>query len=402
MKPFTALLGAAAGTHAADQMALATLPLTATLVLGAGPDLLGLLVAAQSAAWLLVSLPAGAWIDRMPRRRMLILALALGLIASLAAVAAAATGQVVLLGLAAIAGASGTVVYVLTSVSLLPSLVAPGDLPRSNARLELARAVVSLAAPFVAGLLAQHLSPTWGYALAALGAGLALLCVRALPEGTAPTTDAERPTLASAIRIGAAFVVRNELLRGISLCAVFWNFAFFALLTIWAPLALGPLGLDPAHMGLAQSTYGAGLILGALVAPVSARRLPPLVTLIFGPAVSIVAAILFLAAPSGSGFVLAAAGYFLVGFGPMLWAICQTTVRQLVTPSPLMGRVNATVQTAIYGVRPLGALAGGFVAAHAGLHAALLLVAGAFVLSTLVIVLSPLARLRVLPAAATA
>lgn len=402
MKPFTALLGAAAGTHAADQMALATLPLTATLVLGAGPDLLGLLVAAQSAAWLLVSLPAGAWIDRMPRRRMLILALALGLIASLAAVAAAATGQVVLLGLAAIAGASGTVVYVLTSVSLLPSLVAPGDLPRSNARLELARAVVSLAAPFVAGLLAQHLSPTWGYALAALGAGLALLCVRALPEGTAPTTDAERPTLASAIRIGAAFVVRNELLRGISLCAVFWNFAFFALLTIWAPLALGPLGLDPAHMGLAQSTYGAGLILGALVAPVSARRLPPLVTLIFGPAVSIVAAILFLAAPSGSGFVLAAAGYFLIGFGPMLWAICQTTVRQLVTPSPLMGRVNATVQTAIYGVRPLGALAGGFVAAHAGLHAALLLVAGAFVLSTLVIVLSPLARLRVLPAAATA
>lgn len=401
MKPFTALLGAAAGTHAADQMALATLPLTATLVLGAGPDLLGLLVAAQSAAWLLVSLPAGTWIDRMPRRRMLIVALALGLTASLVAVAAAATGYVVLLGLAAIAGASGTVVYVLTSVSLLPSLVAPGDLPRSNARLELARAVVSLAAPFVAGLLAQHLSPTWGYVLAALGAALALVCVLALPEGTAPTTGAERPTLASAIRVGTAFVLGNELLRGISLCAIFWNFAFFALLAIWAPLALGPLGLDPAHMGLAQSTYGAGLILGALVAPVTARRLPPLATLIFGPAVSILAASLFLTAPSGNGFALAAAGYFLVGFGPMLWLICQTTVRQLVTPSPLMGRVNATVQTAIYGVRPLGALAGGLVAAHAGLPAALLMIAAAFALSTFVIVLSPLARLRVLPAPAT-
>ena len=402
MKPFTALLGAAAGTHAADQMALATLPLTATLVLGAGPDLLGLLVAAQSAAWLLVSLPAGTWIDRMPRRRMLIVALALGLTASIVAVAAAATGYVVLLGLAAIAGASGTVVYVLTSVSLLPSLVAPGDLPRSNARLELARAVVSLAAPFVAGLLAQHLSPTWGYALAALGAALALVCVLALPEGTAPTRGAERPTLASAIRVGMAFVVRNDLLRGISLCAIFWNFAFFALLAIWAPLALGPLGLDPAHMGLAQSTYGAGLILGALAAPLCARRLPPFVTLIFGPAVSVVAASLFLAAPSGNGFALAAAGYFLVGFGPMLWLICQTTVRQLVTPSPLMGRVNATVQTAIYGVRPLGALAGGLVAAQAGLPAALMLITGAFALSTLVIVLSPLARLRVLPAPATA
>jgi len=398
MKPFTALLGAAAGTHAADQMALATLPLTATLVLGAGPDLLGLLVAAQSASWLLVSLPAGAWIDRMPRRRMLIVALTLGLAASIVAVAAAATGYVFLLGLAAIAGASGTVVYVLTSVSLLPSLVAAGDLPRSNARLELARAVVSLAAPFVAGLLAQHLSPTWGYALAALGACLALACVLALPEGNAPAVAGERPSLASAIRLGASFVVRNDLLRGISLCAIFWNFAFFALLAIWAPLALGPLGLDPAQMGLAQSAYGAGLILGTVVAPITARRLPPLVTLIFGPAVSIVAALMFLAAPSGKGLVLAAGGYFLVGFGPMLWLICQTTVRQLVTPSPLMGRVNATVQTAIYGIRPLGALAGGLVAAHAGMNAALLLIAVSFALATLVIVLSPLARLRAMPA----
>ncbi len=376
--------------------------LGATLVLGAGPDLLGLLVAAQSAAWLLVTLPAGAWVDRMPRRRLLIVALALGLLASVAAVAAAATGATALLGVAAFAGASGTVVYVLTSVSLLPSLVPAGDLPRANARLELARAVVSLAAPFVAGLLAQLLSPTWGYALAALGAALALACILALPRAPAPQAPAGWPSFATSIRTGAEFVLHHELLRGISLCAICWNFAFFALLTIWAPLALGPLGLDPAHMGLAQSAYGAGLILGALVAPLSSRRLPPLVTLIFGPAVSLLAAGLFLAAPADGGFAFAAAGHFLVGFGPMLWLICQTTVRQLVTPSPLMGRVNATVQTAIYGVRPLGALVGGAVAAQAGLTAALLLVAAAFALSTLVILLSPLARLQAMPAPAGA
>jgi predicted MFS family arabinose efflux permease len=397
MKPFTALLGAAAGTHAADQLALATLPLTATLVLGAGPGVLGLLVAAQSAAWLLLSLPAGAWVDRMPRRTLLIVALGLGLAASVFAVAAAAAGIVSLLGVAAFVGASGTVVYVLTSISLLPALVPPADLSRSNARLELARAIVSLAAPFVAGLLAQLLSPTWGYALAAFGAALALACVLALPKVPAPTSAAQRPSFVASIQAGARFVVRHELLRGIGLCAVFWNFAFFALLAVWAPLALGPLGLDPAHMGLAQSAYGAGLILGALVAPVSARRLPPLATLIFGPAVSVIAAGLFLAAPSGNGFAYAAAGHFLVGFGPMLWLICQITVRQLVTPAPLMGRVNATMQTAIYGVRPLGALAGGFVAAQAGLPAALLLIAAAFALSTLVIMLSPLIRLRALP-----
>ncbi len=402
MKPFTALLGAAAGTHAADQLALATLPLTATLVLGAGPGILGLLVAAQSAAWLLVTLPAGAWVDRMPRRTLLIVGLGLGLAASVAAVVAAAAGLPVVLGIAAFVGASGTVVYVLTSISLLPSLVAPTDLPRSNARLELARAIVSLAAPVVAGLLAQHLSPTWGYALAACGAALALACILALPKVPSATSGAQRPSLMASIKTGARFVMAHELLRAISLCAIFWNFAFFALLAVWAPLALGPLGLDPAHMGLAQSAYGAGLILGALAAPIASRRLPPLVILIFGPAVSVIAAGLFLAAPADDGFGYAAAGHFLVGFGPMMWLICQTTVRQLVTPAGLMGRVNATVQTAVYGMRPLGALAGGIVAANAGLHGALLLIATAFTLSTLVIVLSPLARLRVLPEPARA
>jgi predicted MFS family arabinose efflux permease len=401
MKPFTALFGAAAGTHAADQLALATLPLTATLVLGAGPDILGLLVAAQSAAWLLVTLPAGAWADRMPRRTLLLVGLALGLAASVVAVVAAAAGVTALLGIAAFVGASGTVVYMLTAMSLLPSLVPAADLPRSNARLELARAIVSLAAPFVAGLLAQHLSPTWGYALAAVGAAVALGCILALPKAEAPTAGDHRPSMAAAIQTGARFVVRHELLRGISLCAIFWNFAFFALLAVWAPLALNLLKLDPASMGLAQSAYGAGLILGALVAPVSSRRLPPLAALIFGPAVSVIAAAFFLLAPAtgstGNGFIFAAAGHFLVGFGPMLWLICQTTVRQLVTPAPMLGRVNATVQTAIYGVRPLGALAGGFVAAQAGLQAALLLIAASFVLSTLVILISPLARLRALP-----
>ena len=87
----------------------------------------------------------------------------------------------------------------------------------------------------------------------------------------------------------------------------------------------------------------------------------------------------------------------MFSIGAVLIFINFLALRQSVTPAPLLGRVNATVQTAIYGVRPLGALAGGLVAAQAGLHAALLLIAASFLLSTVVIVLSPLARLRVLP-----
>jgi len=402
MKPFHALLGASAGTHAADQLALATLPLAATLLLGAGPGLIGLLVALQGAAWLVVSLPAGAWIDRLPRRRLLLIALGLGLVASLVAVLAASTGTVVLLGIAAFVGASGTVIYVLTSVSLLPGLVPAQDLPRANSRLELARAVMSLGAPFVAGQVAARLSPTWGYVLAALGAALAVACVAALPRIEAATAGPSRPSFAAAIKSGAAFVIRHDLLRDLSLCAIFWNFAFFALMAVWVPFALNVLALDPSRIGLAQSALGAGLILGALTAPYSMKSLPPFVTLIFGPTVSVIGVALFLAAPRLDPLAAPAAGFFLIGYGPMLYLICQTTVRQLVTPAHLLGRVNATIQAALFGMRPLGALASGLIAAHAGLYAALMLATSCFVLSTAVMLLSPLARLRALPEPARA
>ena len=262
---------------------------------------------------------------------------------------------------------------------------------------------MSLAAPFAAGLLAQLLSPTWGYALAACGAALALACILALPKAPAPTIGRERPSFVGAIQAGARFVVRHELLRGIGLCAIFWNFAFFALLAVWAPLALGPLGLDPAHMGLAQSAYGAGLILGALVAPISSHRLPPLATLIFGPAVSVIAAGLFLAAPAGNGFAFAAAGHFLVGLRPD--AVADLPDHR--APAGDAGAADGPGQchgadrdlrraaAGRAGGRPRGGPRRPARCAAADR-------ARPSLLSTLVIVLSPLARLRVLPQPAAA
>jgi hypothetical protein len=121
------------------------------------------------------------------------------------------------------------------------------------------------------------------------------------------------------------------------------------------------------------------------------------VILVAGPALSMAApAMLFLAA-RGGGLPAAAAAFFFVGFGPMLWLICQTSIRQLVTPPDLIGRVAATIQVAIYGVRPLGAFAGGWVGALFGLDAALVLVLVPFGLSLAVPLVSALGRLRAMP-----
>ena len=193
---------------------------------------------AQSASWLLVSLPAGAWIGphaapphadrgagtrphRLDRR---------------------GRGGGHRLRLPAWAslpspGASGTVVYVLTSVSLLPSLVAPGDLPRSNARRRTGarccqprgtlRGRPARATPVAdLGLRARspRRRPRAGLRARSAGRHGPDDRRRAAPPSPAPSASARPSSCAT------------KLLRGISLCAIFWNFAFFALLAIWVPL----------------------------------------------------------------------------------------------------------------------------------------------------------------------
>ncbi|MDJ1156951.1 MFS transporter [Chelatococcus sp. SYSU_G07232] len=395
--PIRSIALASAGAHAADQLALAALPLSAVLLLAAGPATVGTLVALQSLAWLLVSLPAGILVDALSKRTILIASQSI-MVAILTAVAiAAVAGSIAGLGLATFLAASGTVVFVLATQSWLPGLVPRGDLARANATVEFARAIVTLAAPALVGFLAQAGSPNLGYALAACSAALAAGTAARLPGQATVIDAAQRLPILTAIGEGARFVAGHPYLRAIVLCAVFWNFAFFALTAVFVPLALDRLGFDARTTGLAQSAYGIGLVAGALGAPVLLSRLSPNLVLLGGPAVSVVAALLVWLAPRGAGFAGMATAEFLIGFGPMCWLICQTSLRQLVTPAGLLGRVGATIQVAIYGVRPLGALAGGLVASSFGLDAAVGLVFAGFALSFAAIATSALARLRAMP-----
>lgn len=398
--PLRRLAAAACGLHAADQLASAALPLTAVLALGAGPGLVGVLLAAQAAAWLAFSLPAGLLVDRAARASLLRAATLAAAGGAAMALAAAQGDAPVLLGLAAFAAACGTVLFVLAAGALVPEHAPPQGLAAANARLELGRAVASLAAPPLAGALAGWGLAAGAYGLAAGTALLAWAALRGLPGGAAPAATA-RPPFRTQLAEGARFVLRHPLLRGIGACALFWNFSFFALMAVMVPYALGPLALGPGRLGLAQAGYGAGMIAGAALAAGVQRRFGPNAVLLAGPGLSVLAPALLLAAPPG-GVVLPFAAMFLVGFGPMMWLICQTGIRQIVTPPAMLGRAGAVLQVAIYGIRPLGALAGGTMAAVHGPAAGLWLAAAGFAASLLVVLASDLARLRHLPAAAVA
>lgn len=400
LTPLNRLSLAAFGLHGADQLAMAALPLTAVLVLGAGPGLVGVLLAAQAAAWLAFSLPAGLLVDRFGRVRLLRAAAVAAAAGAALALPAATGGWAPLLAAATFVAACGTVLFVLAAGSLVPVLAARDALAAANGRLELARAVASLAAPPLAGLLAARGAPVAAYGLAVLAALLAFGVARHLPRAVAPVAMV-RPPIRAQLAEGARFVLRQSLLRGIFGCALAWNFAFFALLAAIVPFALGPLGLDPARLGVAQAGYGAGMIAGAALAAGAQRRFGPNAVLVAGPGLSVVTPMLLLAAPAG-GVALPFAALFLVGFGPMMWLICQTGIRQIVTPPAMLGRVGAVLQVAIYGVRPLGALAGGALAAAQGPAAGIWLAGVGFTAAVVVVLVSDLVRLRRLPAAAPA
>ncbi len=392
-----ALLLAGVAAQFADKLALDTLTLAATQA-GASPRLVGLLVAAQSAAWLLVSLPAGVYADRVAPRSLVVLGSLLMMAGSLTGTALLSTGEVGwLLALSTFIAASGPVVIALSIFVLLPRMVAVANLPRANGRLELGRACFSLAAPLIAGWAVSRGIGALGLGVCALLGGVVLVAALRLP-GERPPVQPRLP-LHRAIEEGGAFVARHPYLRPIALCAIGWNVAFFAFLAIVTPYAARILLLAPETIGLASSAYGVGLVAGALSGASLIARLPTGLLLVFGPASSFAGAALLALTPAALGWQVLALAFCLFGFGPILWFITQTSLRQAVTPQALLGRVSATLTTAMYGMRPVGALAGGLAGEWFGLQTAMLLPVALFGLSTLAILASAMPGLKTMPEA---
>ena len=402
--PFPKLAIASIAANFSDQMMLALLPLV-LVAAGAGAETVSLVVAAHAAAWLVISMPVGAYADAISRRTIMTLGagavLAGSTLGGMALVAAARAGGIVppsILALAAFAIASGVVMLILSVFALVPKTVAAARLATANATLEFGRATAAISSPIIAAALVTRHMGAVGFGLAFLGGLVALAAARLLPvESPQPGTGI---SLFASIRIGAAFVVQQPILRAIALCAIAWNSAFFALTAVFAPYANRELGMSIDAIGWAWSVYGIGMLLGSLAASPMIARLPTSFMFIFGPATSAVAVlIMVLGARRGVTWPVLVA-FFGLGFGPMTWLVLQTSVRQIVTPNALLGRVGATITTTIYGVRPIGALVAGQIATAFGAPAALWFSALLFLLSCVFLMMSPAARLREMPAAA--
>lgn len=380
-----------------EQIALAAAPLVAVLLLGAGAAETGLLQTAQTLPFLLLALPAGVLADRVARRRLMAGSEALRAASLLALLVLLALGRLdlTLLAILGFIGAIGTVCYSVAAPALLPSMVPRHQLGDANRWLELARSAAYAGGPALGGAIVGWTGAPSAYVIATALSLLAAMLLARLPE-SAPAAQARRHLLEE-VSEGARFVVAHPLLRPILITAVFFNTAWFVLQAIYVAYAIQHLGLTAAGVGLSLGIYGAGMIIGALLAPRLIRRFSLGTMIVLGPLAGLLGALMMLATlwvPSGA---VAGASFFLFGAGPILWTITTTTLRQAVTPLNMLGRVSALVMTATFGARPLGAAIGAIVAARSGVGACLVLSAIGFAIQLLVIVTSQVPRLASLP-----
>jgi len=280
--------------------------------------------------------------------------------------------------------------------AVVPAIVPRAQLGDANRWLELARSAAYAGGPAIGGAIVGWTGAPAAYVLATVLSILAVMLLRGFPASNAAGRTGPRNLLHD-LKEGAAFVSTHDLLRPILITAIFFNTAWFVLQAVYVAYAIQNLGLSPTAVGITLGIYGGGMVIGALVAPIVARRLSFGMMIVVGPLFGFCAALVMLLTiwlPSG---FLPALSFFLFGAGPILWTITTTTLRQAVTPDAMLGRVSALIMTATFGARPIGAALGAVVAARFGVEACLLVATIGFLIQLLTICGSQVPKLRELP-----
>ena len=381
------------------------LPLTAALALGATPVQMGLLAAAGQAPFLLCSLAAGVWVDRSPRRPLLIGA-DLGRALLLASIPAAALlGALRIEHLYAVAFLAGVlgVVFEVAHYAYVPSLLRREQLIEGNSKLQISYSAAESGGPGVAGLLVQLASAPLTLLADAASFLVSALLLRAIAAPEAPVAQpAGRGGARREIVEGLRALLGHPLLRPIVLASATSGLFHGGVTALYVLYATRDLGIGPLALGLVFAAGGLGAIPGAVLSGRVARR--------FGTGPAIIWGILLgqllllpipLAArfPTPAAIATLAAAQVLGGIVNTIANVNQWSLRQAVTPDHLQGRVTASHRFLVYGAPPLGALLGGFLGAAIGLGPAILLCALGALLGPLWLVCSPLRQLREQPAA---
>ena len=358
------------------------------------------LTAAEYLPWLVIGLPAGAWVDRLPPRPLMVICdiVSALLYASLPVAAWAGvliTGQV--LAVALLAGAAN--VFFATAYQVyLPALVTPGELLEGNAKLQGSMSVATIGGSSAAGLAAKAIGDATALLFNAGSFLVSATCLLLIRARAAPREPAKRATTVRAeISEGAKFIMRDLLLRPMSIYAAIANLAKSGSTALVVVFLIRVVGFGSAAVGLLMATTGVGGIAGAMVARRLAGRLGTARALLLSLLGSGLFALLIPLAGPGPRAAFYVVGSAVLSAGGTAGNIILVSFRQAYCPPPMLGRVTASQRFLVYGTIPLGALIAGGLGTVLGVRNALWTMLGLFALSGAVLLTRPVRADKNLP-----
>jgi MFS family permease len=365
---FTSVLTSSFG----GQITMLALPLTAAVLLHATPTQMGLLTAMEIIPFVLFSLPSGVWLDRV-RKLPVYIAGELTLAAAVASVPLAWwLGALSIHWLYVVAFTIGTVYTTAGSAAqiVLTQVVARDRLIEANAKNALASSGAEVAGPGIAGALIKL-----------MGAPVALLCDAMLLLVSATILRGIRVgerfedragAFWEELKAGLRFVFANRLLVVLACCAGSWQLCHNCATVVNILFATRTLGLSEQQVGLSYVCLGVGTVIASLVGDRISKRLGPGPCLVLGFGACALGWSLLAMAPGGPWGVAAfVVNLVLFGLGAVLIFINFISLRQAVTPAPMLGRMTSTMRWLILIPAGPGALIGGWLGDHIGLRAAL-------------------------------
>ena len=390
-------------------MAVVGMPLLAVTVLHASTVAVAAITASAYLPWLIIGLPAGAWVDRLPCRRLMITCdiMSFTLYASLPASAWA--GELTIAQVIAVALAAGSVSVLFTTAYrvLLPSLVAPEDLIEGNAELQGSAAAAAIGGRAASGIAAEAVGAATALMFNAASFAVSAACLLAIRRPRRRRLLHHRPlrgraarpatTLRAEIAEGTRFIRRDPYLRPLTLYGCAANLAYSGSTALVVLLLVRVIGLGPAAAGLLLAVSGFGGIGGALAARRLARRAGSARALLLCAAAGGLSGLLIPLAGPGPRAAFFAAGATTVSAAIAVSNIVIGSFRQAYCPPALLGRVTATMSLLVRAGIPLGALAAGAIAAAVGVRGALWVLMTCFALSAALLATPAIRSARNLP-----
>ncbi|TCO51737.1 putative MFS family arabinose efflux permease [Kribbella antiqua] len=380
-----------------DRITELALPLIAVTMLDASPSQVGFLTAA---VWLpnIISLFIGSWVDQRRDKRPLMIAADLARTILLLTLPAAYWLDVLTLGqLYAIAILAGTahVVFITAYVSFFVRLVEQDQYLEANSKLSATRSISFMAGPSIGGLLIQWLTAPIAIVVDALSFLFSAFQLSRLKTEPGEHDESPEPFLQRA-RAGMRYLLRHPYLRGSLGCATtvnFFNLISMALLVLFASRNLE---LSAGTIGLAFGIGASGSLLGALAASpltrlLGAGRLIAISSVIFPGSVAIAA---FAGGPTWARAAALAGAEFVAGFAVMCFDVPLNSLQAAVTHDHMRSRVAGAFSSINYGVRPLGAIVGGFLGTWIGVRETLLISAVGGLFAVLWLLRSPIIHTR--------